>query len=230
VLPRLQQEGRDPSSKDVYAGPEGEVKKLAEEFHVDYNTAKKAYDKVLRDVGAKPPPAPAPMKSTTGGVTTEIKGGPKQGPPAQLPKQELQDQGPPPEEKKRLATAAAAKLFAGMHKGTADFLYSLADAAWGMKIARPDVDKDGKVIPINDEANPYYSAGSMWADVIDAYDIEMSKVMVLLFATVNTGQVIVSPLLMAQAEAGRLKKEKEAAEKKAAKEKENQPVVGATPA
>lgn len=205
------------------------MKKLAEEFHVDYNTAKKAYDKVLRDVGAKPPPAPAPMKSTTGGVTTEIKGGPKQGPPAQLPKQELQDQGPPPEEKKRLATAAAAKLFAGMHKGTADFLYSLADAAWGMKIARPDVDKDGKVIPINDEANPYYSAGSMWADVIDAYDIEMSKVMVLMMATVNTGQVIASPVLMARAEAGRLKKEKEEAERQA-KEKEKQPTTAGAPA
>ncbi len=224
VLPRLQQENKDPSSKEVYPD---EVKELAREFSVDYNTAKKAWDKVLRDAGQKPPQVHESTRQV-GEVKAVSVGRPKSLPPPETEKQP--EEQVPPEEKKRLATAAAAKLFAGMHKGTADFLYSLADAAWGMKIARPDVDKDGKVIPINDEANPYYSAGSMWADVIDAYDIEMSKVMVLLFATVNTGQVIVSPLLMAQAEAGRLKKEKEAAEKKAAKEKENQPVVGATPA
>jgi hypothetical protein len=204
------------------------VKKLAAEFKVDYNTAKKAWDKVLRDAGQKAPPAQE-VTRTVGDVTVKSRGQPKVLPPPEAPKQEAQDQGAPPEEKKRLATEAAAKLFAGMHKGTAEFLYNLAEAAWGVKIARPDVGKDGKIIPINDEANPYYSAGSMWADVIEAYDIEMSKVMVLMMATVNTGQVIASPVLMARAEAGRLKKEKEEAERQA-KEKEKQPTTAGAPA
>lgn len=221
----MQQENRDPSSKEVYPD---EVKALAKEFSVDYNTAKKAWDKVLRDVGQKA----APLKEVTsrvGEVNARSMGKPKALPPAETQAGEnAQAAQVPPEEKKRLATEAAAKLFAGMHKGTAEFLYGLAEAAWGVRIARPDV-RDGKVIPITDEANPYYSAGSMWADVIEAYDIEMSKVMVLLMATVNTGQVIASPLVMARAEAGRLKKEKEEAEKQA-KEKEKQPTTAGAPA
>ncbi len=218
VLPRLQQENRDPSSKEVYPG---EVKELAKEFSVDYNTAKKAWDKVLRDAGQS---APQVRESTrqVGEVRAVSASRPKTLPPPEAEKQPEGSQVPP-EEKKRLATEAVAKLFAGMHKGTSEFLYNLAEAAWGVKIARPDV-RDGKVIPITDEANPYFSAGSMWADVIEAYDIEMSKVLVLLMATVNTGQVIASPLVMARAEAGRLKKEKEEAEKQA-KEKERQPTT-----
>ncbi len=224
VLPRLQLENKDPSSKEVYPD---EVKALAKEFSVDYNTAKKAWDKVLRDAGQKPE-AVKEVTSRVGDVNVRSVGRPKSLPP---PEAEKQAQGAasqvPPEEKKRLATEAAAKLFAGMHKGTAEFLYNLAEAAWGVKILRPDV-RDGKVIPITDEANPYFSAGSMWADVIDAYDIEMSKVLVLLMATVNTGQVIASPLVMARAEAGRLKKEKEEAERQA-KEKEKQPTTAGAP-
>ena len=222
VLPRLQQENKDPSSKEVYPD---EVKELAREFSVDYNTAKKAWDKVLRDAGQKPPQVHESTRQV-GEVKAVSVGRPKSLPPPETEKQP--EEQAPPEEKKRLATAAAAKLFAGMHKGTAEFLYNLAEAAWGVKILRPDV-RDGKMIPITDEENPYFSAGSMWADVIEAYDIEMSKVMVLLMATVNTGQVIASPLVMARAEAGRLKKEKEEAEKQA-KEKEKQPTTAGMPA
>jgi len=201
------------------------VKALAAKFKVDYNTAKKAWDKVLRDVGQKAPPA-REVTGRVGEVRIRVAAKPKDLPPPEAEKPNEEDQGPP-EEKRRLATEAAAKLFAGMHKGTAEFLYNLAEAAWGIKIARPDV-KDGKVIPINDEANPYYSAGSMWADVIEAYDIEMSKVLVLMMATVNTGQVIASPLLMARAEKGRMEKEKKEAEEKA-KAAQKQPTTAGGP-
>lgn len=211
VLPRLQQEGKDPASKEVYPN---EVKELAKEFKVDYNTAKKAWDKVLREVGAKPAP-PQVVTKQVGEVKATAVGKPKV-----LPPPEQKGEGwpvAPEEEPVKLPKEAAAKLFAGMHRGTAEFLCRLAEAAWGVKVERPDV-KDGKTLSIDDESNPYYQAGSMWAEVIDAYDIEMNKVLVLMMATVNTGQVIATPLLIAQGEKRRIEAEKKEAEAKATKE------------
>lgn len=209
ILPRLQNEGKDPSSKDVYPKL---VKELGTKYGIHYGTVKKSWDKVLRDAGALPPSPPPPTRSTTGQITTEIKGQPKPLPPP--PETPPGDEQPPPGEKEppiKLPKETAAKLFASMHKGTAETLYRLAEAAWGVPVQRPDQNKDGTFMSIDDGGNPYYQAGSLWAEVIDAYNIEVNKLLALAMATVNTGQLLAMPIFIAR---GELKRKQEEEKKK----------------
>ena len=75
VIPQLQAQGKDPSSKDVYPTV---INDLAKKYGVTYNAVKKQWDKVLSEGGAKPPQLqPQTTTRTVGGVTMEVKAEPK---------------------------------------------------------------------------------------------------------------------------------------------------------
>jgi len=75
IIPQLQAQGRDPSSKDVYPTV---INDLAKRYGVSYNAVKKQWDKVLSEGGTKPQqPQPQTTTRTVGGVTMEVKAEPK---------------------------------------------------------------------------------------------------------------------------------------------------------
>lgn len=121
------------------------------------------------------------------------------------PQQASQGQQPPPS--KEMEKELAVKLFAAMHKTTAEMIFGLAEAAWEVKIARPD-----EGMKIDDPSNPYYSAGSAWAEVVEAYGVALPKVLILLAAGSMTAQVIAMPLAKANAEVKKREKAKKEAE------------------
>lgn len=201
-LPQLQKLGRDPSSKDVY--PEI-CKSLAKKHKVDYNTAKRAWDRVLKDQGTAPSAAPKETQATQGGAKMQVQPQPKS-PQATQAAAAAPPQQPTPEMSKELAT----KLFASMHKTTAEMIFGLCEAAWEVKINRPDAG-----MKIDDPANPYYSAGMAWAEVVEAYGIALPKVLILLGAAAMTAQVIVMPLAVANGEVKKRQKAKKETEERA---------------
>jgi hypothetical protein len=217
ILPDLQARGLDPSSKDVYPSV---VKQLASEFGVTYNVAKKAWDRILREGGTLPPPPPRPSTKQVGGVEIEVQPSPKVPPPPPPPEQpsavqppsEVEIEGkkytqvklptgqvvlkevqetPPPELTKELMT----KTFAALHKSVGESLYRIAEGAWGVQVKRPD-------------ESDYTKAGELWAEVCEAYHVEVPKVLMFLGAVAYTGQVFATPVLAARSEYIRKQKEK----------------------
>jgi hypothetical protein len=224
ILPDLQARGLDPSTKDVYPAA---VRQLASEFKVTYNVAKKAWDRILREGGALPPPLPKASTKQVGGVEIEVQPSPKSPPPSpeqppaepssnvveiegkkytqvklstgQVVLKEVQET-PPPELGKELMT----KTFAAMHKSTGESLFRIAESAWGVKVERP-ADDD------------YTKAGELWAELVEAYHVEIPKVLMFLGAVVYTGQIFAGPILVARAE---YTKKKEAEEKQKEEKKQ----------
>lgn len=196
-LPQLQKLGRDPSSKDVY--PEI-CKVLAKKHKVDYNTAKRAWDRVLKDQGAAQPTPAKATQATQGGAKITVQPQPKSTQQGQPSAEQAQEgKKPTPQMEKELAT----KLFASMHKTTAEMIFGLVEAAWEVKIERPD-----SGMRIDDPSNPYYSAGAAWAEVVEAYGVALPKVLVLLGAGAMTAQVIALPIAKANAEVKKREKKK----------------------
>lgn len=217
VLPRLQKEGKDPSNKDVYVDI---CKDLARKHKVDYNTAKRAYDRVLRERGMGAQPVkPQETSATRGGAQMKVSPQPK-APQAQPPPgpQPGAAPAPGPVMDKELNT----KLFASMHKTTAEMIFGLAESAWDVKVKRPD-----QGMELDSPNNPYRTAGAVWAEVVEAYGIAIPKVLLLVGAGMTTVQVIALPLAQANAEVKKREKEKKAEEEQ--REQQNPPQVRQTP-
>ena len=228
IFPKIVLEGRDPKVKDVYLPI---VHQMENEFKVDYNTAKKAYDKVLKEWGLKENPDDQKSQTKVGGVTVEVtpraKDTTRRAERAQSEAEALYTckscgaQFPLIENQKNCAKCGAkigevkpsrpvarealAKLFASTHKTSGDMLFGIADKAWSVKVERPDVviDKDGKerFLALDDPQNPYYQAGDIWAEVCEVYEIELPKILALLMAGTRTLQIFAMPLMIARGEA-----------------------------
>lgn len=197
ILPNLQKAGKDPNSKDTYVPI---VHDLEKRYKVDYVTAKKSWDKVLRDFGQKPPVIQS-STATAGGVTMKVSPQPKaQSKPEVVPQPTAptaEPKAPPsPEEEKALAV----KIFTAVHQTAGNALFSIAESVWKVKIERPNESK-------------YQDAGKVWAEVAEAYDWKVPKLILLVGALALTGEIFATPLIVARAEAIKIAEEKETKEK-----------------
>lgn len=193
VIPQIVKEGKDPSSKDIYPAY---CKQLASKYSVDYNTVKKSWDKVLRELGTKPPEI-VTKKAKVGGVEMTTTPQPKE-----APKKEAEPTGV--EEEPELTTEETkelnVKIFTSIHEVAGESLFSIVESVWGVEIKRPDPKK-------------FEDAGKLWAEVAEAYNWKVPKVIMLVGAIAMSGEMFATPLIKGRAEAIRKAEELAGAKK-----------------
>jgi hypothetical protein len=214
------------TSKDRYTPI---LHELEQKYSVKYPVVKKAFDKVMREAGNKPP-EPQISQRTVGGVQMSITPKPKDKVAGQEQKQETTTASIPQKEEileingkkyaktdlgngqtalvevkggKKLSRDLAKKMFKTMHKSGFGFLERAIEAYWNVKVEPP-------------KESEFEENAELWAEVCDEYGIALPQVMVLASAGMSTAQLMVLPVLAARGEVLERKK------KEAEKEKENE--------
>ncbi|GEM_PF-1937230 len=219
-------QGVDLTSKDRYTPI---LHELEQKYGVKYPVVKKAFDKVMREAGNKPP-EPQVSQRTVGGVQMSITPKPKDKVAGQEQKQETTATVSIPQKEeiieingkkyvktdlgngqtalvevkggKKLSRELSKKMFKTMHKSGFGFLERAIEAYWKVKVETP-------------KESEFDENAELWAEVCDEYGIALPQIMVLASAGMSTAQLMVLPVLAARGEVLEQKK------KEAEKEKEN---------
>jgi hypothetical protein len=228
---KLVGQGVDLTKKDRYTPI---LHELEQKYSVKYPVVKKAFDKVMREAGNKPP-EPQISQRTVGGIQMSISPKPKEkvvGQEQQKPettttasilqKEELVEINGKKYAKtdlgngqtalvevkggKKLSRELTKKMFKTMHKSGFGFLERAIEAYWKVKVEPP-------------KESEFEENAELWAEVCDEYGIALPQVMVLASAGMSTAQLMVLPVLAARGEV--LEQREKEAEKEKEKEKVN---------